>query len=99
MALQLVCPACTIMSDELKTCDICGKQFKHLGKHRRFHNPELVAEHKAKTSVGTRKAQESPEYHERLSRYQTQMKNEVEVMEGRGFSRFYDCGNKVKSFI
>ena len=27
------------------------------------------------------------------------MKNEVEVMEGRGFSRFYDCGNKVKSFM
>ena len=67
MALQLVCPACTIMSDELKTCDICGKQFKHLGKHRRFHNPEFAAQHKAKTSVGTRKAQESPEYHERLS--------------------------------
>ena len=55
------------MSDELKTCDICGKQFKHLGKHRRFHNPEFAAAHKAKTSVGTRKAQESPEYHERLS--------------------------------
>lgn len=32
---------------------------------------------------------------ERLSCYQTQRKNEVEEMEGRGFSRFYDCGNKV----
>lgn len=30
-----------------------------------------------------------------LSRYRTQMKNEVEVMRERGFVRVYDCGSKV----
>ena len=28
-----------------------------------------------------------------LSRYQTQMKNEVEIMESNGYDRIFDCGN------
>lgn len=33
--------------------------------------------------------------YESLSRYRTQMKNETEIMENRGYRKIYDCGNKV----
>lgn len=30
-----------------------------------------------------------------FTRYQTQMKNEVAIMQGKGFFRIYNCGNKI----
>ena len=33
--------------------------------------------------------------HDVLTRYQTQMKNEIETMTSKGYYRIFDCGSKV----